>query len=157
MKSASASSGAKRITISEKRTCLELLARTISSLQEAKRNDLQSIFEALAARLEASNERGKKIERGMKIGWAHDELTVASDAQLDWMVKKLPAGRHSGKPVPGLVRVRKRLGLTQEKLAEKCGAQLWTIQRGERGGNWSVKTIKSVAHNLKIDTSKIPF
>ena len=105
--------------------------------------DPQTMFEAMAAGLETRVERTKKIQRGLKRGWGLDTLNSRTDAELDRMTQKRPAGRHPGEPIDGprLRADRKQLGLTQEQFAEECGKaasdasamSVSTIQRAESG------------------------
>jgi DNA-binding XRE family transcriptional regulator len=94
-------------------------------------------------------ERDKKIVRLIKLGHDLNLIRKLSDAQLDRLQPKKPAGRRKGKSTDGqqLKAARKKLGLTQRQLARKVGVSVDTIQRAESGH--TVSTLDLITAALK--------
>ena len=119
-------------------------------LPPEQRSDPQAVFGALSERLINSVEHTRKIQRGLNLGWALDDLLQSTPEELDAKIKKKPPGPPAGTLVNGarLQEIRKELGLSQEELAEKCEVNPRTIQRGEAGDVWSESTFDDVAAAL---------
>lgn len=124
------------------------LGQVNAALPPEKRGDPQAVFEGLAARLVASHERTKKIQRGLKLGWSLEDLFHSTAAELDAKTKTKPPGRHPGVTIQGLRAIRKKLKLTQEALADKCGVPLITIQRLEANRRVSKHSSDAVLSTL---------
>lgn len=52
-------------------------------------------------------------------------------------------------------RVRQQLGLTQERLAERAGLNIKTVQKLERGGPVSVNSVRAIAAALGVDPAEL--
>jgi transcriptional regulator with XRE-family HTH domain len=63
--------------------------------------------------------------------------------------------RTNGVPVPQLARLRKRVGLSQQALAERAGLSMQTISRLERGANARYVTITLLADALQVPPARL--
>lgn len=64
-------------------------------------------------------------------------------------------GRANGVPVPQLVALRKKAGLSQWALAERAQVSRQTISRLEQGANARYATIALLAKALKVTSTRL--
>ena len=113
------------------------------------------VFDVLAERLLASQQRSKKIQQQLADGWAPEEVLKPLCDRLSWRTTSpKPPGHPEGSAVDGqrLKAYRNALKLTQEEFAAECSKfspiKVRTIQRGEAGDKWSHDTFQTVAETL---------
>ncbi len=71
------------------------------------------------------------------------------------MTQGTEVGRTNGVPVPQLVVLRKRAGLSQRTLAERSKLCMQTISRLERGANARYDTIELLAEALHVEPEQL--
>ena len=81
----------------------ENLKTVLVALPKEERSDALVVFDRLAARLPASVERTRKIQRGLKLGWSLQELSRSTDSQLDVLIARGTPGCRKGLPVDGAI------------------------------------------------------